>query len=175
MQACGDKSPFELAADVYAREPCANTFQCDLAAHLLYGYVFSAPELFIMGRPVEKNAPEHLILDPAHPFDSPDAWLIWLAAGDLSAFPRCLPYPLGFFGLQRHNILRWYPAAKFLGKIEAMGFMRGTGRPNRFILPPRSAPWVRPASEGTVIAQAPTAAAATRTDSSGRQCTKVDA
>jgi len=45
-------SPVERAAQVYQREECASSFQSDLEAHLLNGYVFSTPQAFAMGRPL---------------------------------------------------------------------------------------------------------------------------
>jgi hypothetical protein len=101
-------TPVELAARVYEREECTTTFRNDLEAHLLNGYVFSTPEGFVMARPVSILANEALILDPWHKFETPDAWLIWLGAGNLSPFLDMFPFPLPFLGWQKRNRLRFY-------------------------------------------------------------------
>jgi len=153
-------TPFERAMQVYQREPCARTFQEDLSLHLFFYHVICTPEVFLMGRPVDRHAPPECILDPTYQFNSPDAWLIWLAAGNLRDFPRYLPYPLGHVGWQRDNVLRWYPTAKVLAKIAGMGVMRGNGRPDSVILPPRSSCWARPDGQGRHTQTASTAPAA---------------
>lgn len=103
-------TPVEQAAAVYSREWCASSFREDLEAHLLGGYVHSTPAAFVMARPVCSTADEGLILDPWHSFDPAecDAWLVWLAAGDLAAMLQFLPYELPRIGWQKRNRLRWY-------------------------------------------------------------------
>ena len=78
-------TPAEQAAAVYERETCARSFREDIEAHLLNGYVFSTPTMFIMGRAVDRLAPRELIVDPWHTFPEADrnAWLIYLAAGNV--------------------------------------------------------------------------------------------
>jgi hypothetical protein len=103
---------------VYATEKCARTFQEDLTLHLLHGYVFSTPEVFIMGRPVRRNAEHRLITDPTVEFFDPDCWLVHLAAGDIRQFFRYEPYSLPWLCWQRANKLRFYNrrnVAKMLG------------------------------------------------------------
>jgi hypothetical protein len=102
-------TPVEKAAAVYQREWCASTFREDLEAHLLNGYVHSTPTAFVMARPVCSTVDEGLILNPWHRFDRGecDAWLIWLAAGDLASLLSLFPFPLPLMGWQKRNRLRF--------------------------------------------------------------------
>lgn len=87
------------------------TFREELTAHLLHGFVLSTPEAFVMGRPIVKDAPHALQADPWHVFppDECDCWLVWLAAGDLSAIWRLVPYPLPWLAwARRDGPLRFY-------------------------------------------------------------------
>ncbi|HYF36780.1 MAG TPA: hypothetical protein VD994_15905 [Prosthecobacter sp.] len=111
-------TPFHAAQQVYQRELCARDFWTDLHLHLTHGYVFSTPTAFLMGRPVERMAPHHQITNPAHHFQSPDAWLVYLAAGDgIREFFRYEPFPLPYFGWERNNKLRFYERNKLLTKL----------------------------------------------------------
>lgn len=105
-------TPVEQAAAVYEREPCARSFREDLELHLLGGYVFSTPAMFIMGRAVNQHAPQLLITDPAHIFPDAehDAWLVYLAAGSVSEFFQFCPKWLDFVMWERKNVLRTYYA-----------------------------------------------------------------
>jgi hypothetical protein len=105
-------TPFDEAKAVYAREPSVRTFEADLALHFEFGYVFATPRFFIMGRPVKKDAPHGLILDPSYVFERGecDCWLVWLAAGDLGAAWSALPYELPWLAFERKNSLRFQPA-----------------------------------------------------------------
>ena len=58
-------------------------FTSDLAAHFAHGLVIATPDYFIMARPVRRDAEPEALLDPWHSFTAPDAWMVWLAAGDL--------------------------------------------------------------------------------------------
>ena len=103
-------TPVELAASVYAHEPCARTFREDLEAHLLNGWVFSTPEFFVMGRLVHKDAHPLEIVNPWHmfPADQCNAWLVYLAAGDLSKMWPVMPAVKKWVGWERGNVLRWW-------------------------------------------------------------------
>lgn len=116
-------TPVELAAAVYSREECSATFRQDLEAHLLHGYVHSTPTAFVMARPVSVLADEALILDPWHNFprEEQDAWLIWLAAGDLASLLTLFPYPLPFIGWQKRNALRFHGFESALAKLRKVG------------------------------------------------------
>lgn len=112
-------SPYERAADLYEREYSPRTFEEDLDTHLKKGFLYNTPASFIMGRPVDRFAPGHYVLDPAYSFDPSDcnAWLIWLAAGDLREFFLRKPFHLAFVGWQRDNQLRWYEMDRVERKI----------------------------------------------------------
>lgn len=104
--------PKARASRVYDLEPCDRTFFEDLAIHRRYGVVIDTPKVFVMGRPVRKDAPISLVLDPTYRFSDPDAWLVWLLAGDLQEALRLMPYPLPWLGWQRRNRLRWWGAVE---------------------------------------------------------------
>lgn len=112
-------TPVEQAAHVYETEPCARTFREDLEAHLLNGYVFSTPGLFVMGRTVDSSASYELVTNPWHVFppESCDAWLCYLAAGDLRQMPAVIPFDLPKIGFERGNVLRYYPMRSLTHKI----------------------------------------------------------
>lgn len=101
-------TPVERAAAVYQREDCARTFREDLEAHLLNGYVLSTPTAFVMARPVRHDAPREELVNPWHVFPRGewDAWMVYLAAGDLAEFWRCEPFPLAHVIYERQNALR---------------------------------------------------------------------
>jgi 5-methylcytosine-specific restriction endonuclease McrA len=88
-------SPITQAKLVYLKEPCARSFWNDLNAHLLNGYVHSTPTMFIMGRPVRHNAPRKELVNPwfVFPREEWDAWMVYLAAGNLAEFWRVEPFP----------------------------------------------------------------------------------
>lgn len=106
-------TPYAKAVAVYRRELCARSFAEDLQSHLANGYVFSTPELFAMGRPVCKDAPKSLILDPTVRFDNPDCWLCWLFSGNLLALTLNMPYWLPWIAFERRNVLRFYKTEDF--------------------------------------------------------------
>lgn len=101
-------SPYDEAALVYQREPCARSFEEDLDLHLRFGYVFSTPHAFIMGRAVSRAGDPSDIVNPAFQFDAPDTWWIYLAAGDLREFFLREPYPLPWVGWEIRNKPRFY-------------------------------------------------------------------
>ncbi len=105
-------TPYEQAMAVYKSEPCARTFEADLALHLEFGFVFNTPEFFIMGRPVKKDAPHGLILDSSYAFvrRECDCWHIHLAAGNLEQAWQILPWQLPWLCFERKNELRFVPA-----------------------------------------------------------------
>jgi hypothetical protein len=107
-------SPYEKAARVYETEPCRRTFAEDLHLHYLYGFVFSTPEFFCMGRPVMRDAKESDIVDPGVIFDEDkaDCWHIYLYAGDISKAISIMPWPLEWISLERKNELKIYPLAE---------------------------------------------------------------
>lgn len=110
--------PIDRAAQVYGREWCARTFEEDLQLHFRYGYVVSTPRVFAMGRAVDSEARGGLVVNPVVRFDKPDAWLVYLMAGDLREALRFLPYRLPKIGFERKNILRFYGFEDFTSRID---------------------------------------------------------
>lgn len=100
--------PIDQARLVYEQEPCARTFEEDLRLHLMHGYVFSTPEIFMMGRGVRRDAPDYDILNPTvtWPEDLCDTWMIYLAAGNIGDFFRFEPTPKKWVAFERENQLR---------------------------------------------------------------------
>lgn len=103
-------NPFAEAVAVYEREPCRRTFLEDFEAHLECGYVLSVPEVFVMARPVWTGADMAQILDPwQNQWPTlPNAWWIWLMAGDMAVALRHLPHDLPWIGWERDNVPRFY-------------------------------------------------------------------
>lgn len=103
-------TPYEEAAAVYDREPCARSFREDLELHLLNGYVLSGPEFFVLARPVNSQDTVERMVDPAWvwPVEDCDAWWIYLFAGDLKQALGHFPFPMKWIGWERQNALRWY-------------------------------------------------------------------
>lgn len=110
-------TPFHLAQQVYQREMCKRDFFTDLHGHLIGGYVFVTPTMFVMGRPVAKDAPYEQVTDPSYRFEAPDAWLVYLASGNgLKEFFRHEPFILPFIGWERDNRLRFYRRERLMAK-----------------------------------------------------------
>lgn len=105
---------FTTAAEVYRREPCARTLREDLEAHLVHGWVFSTPELFLMGRVVRHDWPEDRILDPWDTDEAGDCWHVWLCSGDILEALAMMPFPLPWVSYQRRNVLRVVEAGRLL-------------------------------------------------------------
>lgn len=86
------------------------TFGQMVDAHLVNGYVFSAPDYFVCARPVPSTASEDLILNVSHPFalEDCDAWFVAMLAGDLRKVWTYFPFSLEYCGYQRSGgPIRW--------------------------------------------------------------------
>ena len=101
-------SPYEKARHVYETEPCARTFDEDLRLHLAHGVVISRPDFFVMARPVSTLATPAKIVDPHFQFHAPDAWHVYLAAGNIPRAWEYLPFHLPWISFERRNVLRFY-------------------------------------------------------------------
>lgn len=120
-------TPYQQARAVYDREPCARSFEEDLVAHLLNGYVISTPEVFLMFRDVLRDADPEVITDPFMTFpvsDFSDCWHVYLAAGDMTQFHRFFPYPLEWVSFERKNRLRFRRFRSCAAKIANYGLLR---------------------------------------------------
>ena len=120
-------TPYDQARAVYARETCARTFDEDLRLHLKFGYVFSTPDLFVMGRPVRKDAGYDQITDPRVQFSEPDTWWVYLASGDIKNLCSLLPYPLSSIGWERDNVLRIYRSDKVIRACQRLTVSKSQG------------------------------------------------
>jgi hypothetical protein len=107
-------TPVERAAAVYEREACARAFREDMEAHLLNGYVFSTPEVFVMGRLVQHDAPAELIVNPWHRFEEGDAWLVYLLAGDIRTALGFFPSQKKYIAWEIRNSLRVHLTARVI-------------------------------------------------------------
>jgi hypothetical protein len=103
-------NPYPEAKRVYQQELCVRSFEVDLDMHLRHGWVYSGPELFIMARPVRRDAPAELVVCPSAwwPSSECDTWHVYLFAGDLSKLERHMPFPLPWISFERKNELRFY-------------------------------------------------------------------
>lgn len=105
----GRLSPAFRAAMEYQIIPGEYTFFDAVEAHLVNGYVVASPEMFILARPVERSASEELLLNPCYRFESPDAWFIYLAAGQLKYAWKFYPKAYEWVGWQRRGkVCRFY-------------------------------------------------------------------
>ena len=108
---------FDQAMAVYLRHPTRRDFGEDILVHLRTGYVIAVPWAFVAFRPVLRDAPEALILDPRVEFPGGDCWHVWVAAGNWQRLVcECLPYPLPWMSWERRFRLRFYPTEKVLAK-----------------------------------------------------------
>ncbi|CAB4136244.1 hypothetical protein UFOVP296_36 [uncultured Caudovirales phage] len=83
----------------------------DVRAHMETGCVFSGPDFFLVGRPVDSSASIELIGNPKHTFpqETCDAWYVWLGAGDAKSLMELAPYRLPLVGFARRGgRLRWH-------------------------------------------------------------------
>lgn len=120
--------------------------QRDLWAHLKFyaenGVAYLAPELAIMARPVCSGWPDAHIVGLTSCFaaqslglpDSPDAWHIHLAVGDLRRAFELMPFPLPFVTFQRGTarVRRYHleTIRRRHGILEAKSSRTAAARPN---------------------------------------------
>lgn len=110
-------TPYERIEARYA-EDIPGAFSALVDWHLRHGFVFSRPDYFVMGRPVEITAPAELIVEPTCHFPSSrcDGWYIHAMAGNLARVWQVLPWDLPWIAWQRHHdpekVLRIYPLAR---------------------------------------------------------------
>ena len=107
-------TPFDQAAAVYDREPCARTFEADLLLHFQHGYVVSTPEAFAMVRRVNHDWPEDRLRQPWETHPQGDCWFVWLLAGDMALTTRWLPCELAWLGYERQNRVIVRQSAKLI-------------------------------------------------------------
>ena len=103
-------SPIEQARQKWASVPRWYEFNYVLWCHLEYGVAISTPDVFLLARPVQKDALYEQIDDPGQVFEKPDCWFIYAAAGPgpLVRFLACEPFPLPWFGWLKRERLRFH-------------------------------------------------------------------
>ena len=124
-------TPREQAELLYEKYRQPRSFNLDIYFHRRSGYVIDTPDYFLMGRPVQKHAPEHLIRDPAIRFSSAiaDAWFIWIFVGDIKMMLHLAPFPLPYVGWsRRHGPIRWYTCEEALSRVKRYDDYRTHGR-----------------------------------------------
>lgn len=102
-------SPFDRLNEEYGRHGIS--LQQYVRIHLKHGFVFSTPEVFAMGRAVERHAIPDLIRNPGYRFDdeTADAWWIHGMSGDMSKVIAFMPWPLAWVGFERFDCIpRFY-------------------------------------------------------------------
>lgn len=122
------ENAYQAAMRAHAASFPLRTFLEDLTLHLEFGYVVSMPGLFLMGRPVQKEAPYELLIDPRNRFLRPDAWFVWLAAGATpDKLISCMPYHLPYVMWERNNKLRIYSTETLLNALTRKNFPARAG------------------------------------------------
>jgi hypothetical protein len=93
-------TPAERAAELCRARGAS--FRDELEAHLLNGWVFSTPEVFLLGRPVPRSAD---MADPhaVYPAEECDAWFVWLGVGSAERLLALMPYELPWIGWYRQG------------------------------------------------------------------------
>lgn len=96
-------------------------FEADLEACLLYGYVYSGPDLFVMARPVDARAHYVNIANPEYnEFTEVNAWWIHCMAGELRRVWEIMPteprFPL--VGYERKRRVRWFQTNRIWERID---------------------------------------------------------
>lgn len=95
-------TPYEQAYQLYQAHPQALTFPEYLGWHLQFGFVYSTPSFFVMGRAMDRfdlegdSAPLKLS-------DKPDTWFVHLLCGDMSKAWSILPYELPYMAFERYR------------------------------------------------------------------------
>jgi hypothetical protein len=79
------KSPYEQAQDLFRQHPEEGTFADALVDHLESGYVFSTPDVFMLGKPVN------------------DGWFVHTLCGDMQKAIELMPYFLPWIAFVRYH------------------------------------------------------------------------
>jgi hypothetical protein len=112
-----------MARAKWDSEPRWLDFNTALWHHLQDGVAISTPNVFLLARPVRKDAPYEQIDDPSHVFsrEAADCWFIYAAASaspeSIRQFIACEPFPLPYFGWYKHSRLRFVPRDKLISHV----------------------------------------------------------
>lgn len=101
----------EKIADLYLRYPQPRTFAEDEAAYRVSGHVIETDEVFIMGKGVNTDVIDEMILNPyvIFPESRHNAWFLFAMAGNLLAMYSAMPYHLPYVGwARRDGPIRWH-------------------------------------------------------------------
>ena len=101
-------SVLQQALALYAKEDCTRTFEEDLTAFIHTGRVHITPTCILLAKAVPSTREYHEPWDTWQPHEC-DAWLIWLAAGELTEFFQYAPYELPWLLWARRDRLRKWP------------------------------------------------------------------
>jgi hypothetical protein len=108
-------TPTQEIQRLYSLYPQPTTFAQDMMAHAVFGYVIARPDMFVMGRAVDRYADPKDIALPWVTFDNPNAWLVYAFSGSSRNLLDFIPYPLQWIGFQRRgNPLKFYDYNRFL-------------------------------------------------------------
>ncbi len=101
-------SPYERLAAEYAANPREQPFSFYVVWHMIHGFVFSAPDFFIMGRAINKAYAERngLELVPHEEAPMADTWYLHAFSGDMAKAWSILPYPLPYIAWERMRAKR---------------------------------------------------------------------
>ena len=96
-------SPYETIAQKYFDHPQEAPFGDYVEWHLQYGFVYSTPEYFVMGKNCRRLAPSNEIVDCEHVFDASDSdcWYVFAMAGNVSKAFSSMPFPLPYIAFER--------------------------------------------------------------------------
>jgi hypothetical protein len=114
-------TPYQIVSQLYERYPQPRSFGEDQLANILNGCLFSRKDIFIMGRPVVRDADG--ITDPWVRFDAPDTWFIQAAAvapgvGLVKTFLTLAPFSLRWVTFARRDgPLRYYEFEKLCARL----------------------------------------------------------
>ena len=91
-------SPYETIKAKYEASEHDLSWEFWMENHLRWGYVFSAPDFFIMGRPVQSCGFGNMDFKPR---EQCDCWYIFAFAGDMAKCWSILPYELPWIAFER--------------------------------------------------------------------------
>ena len=109
------KTPAQIAFDYYGED----AFYYILDLHFLHGYVYSTPDYFAMGRPVDKEVVRDDLIDPrvTSPKERQNCWFIYYVSGNMVKAFDNLPFFLPYCLFERKGILKFYKLEKLKHRI----------------------------------------------------------
>ena len=116
-----EKTIYERAKEVYAKELCARTLELDILLHVRDGFVYSSPTALALVRPVCQSGAYKDLTSPWVCFDDPDTWWVYLMVGNTREAVQHLPFFLPWIGWERKNVPRFYRLEKFVNLLKVYG------------------------------------------------------